>query len=310
MIVDTIPVDSKRDAFASSMSASTSLPSSSTFIQPQPTISVTGQYSNDLDDAPPPYELVTPSSPSQPEPTSPISRKSMRKSVEAPQPWTAEIDTIAPGEAPCICPTNPAEHVAPSFLRPVPKPSDSVSYEPLPRPFVIDAKPGAVELSKSFAPWDIPALHKHDVQKEDWQQLLGDVQACAKLSSGQRIVSGALPVTRHLGPPGHIASFLVEQGMKKQKTTDVAAILDLWNQRFFHPRRLEIILCRGDKRKSGNERDIEFLAPDRMSGFSGAQSSGSSMSSRNCRREHCGRRRSCRGQDDEEKTYRLVVVSI
>lgn len=146
----------------------------------------------------------------------------------------------APGEAPCICPTNPAEHVAPSFLRPVPKPSDSVSYEPLPRPFVIDAKPGAVELSKSFAPWDIPALHKHDVQKEDWQQLLGDVQACAKLSSGQRIVSGALPVTRHLGPPGHIASFLVEQGMKKQKTTDVAAILDLWNQRFFHPRREQI----------------------------------------------------------------------
>lgn len=112
-----------------------------------------------------------------------------------------------------------------------------MTYERLPKPFVIEAKPGVVELSDSFAPWDTPALYKHDVRKEDWEQLLRDVQVCARLSSGQRIVTGVLPATWCLGPPGHLARFFVEQGMKKQKTTDVAALLDVWNERFFHPRR-------------------------------------------------------------------------
>lgn len=75
---------------------------------------------------------------------------------------------------------------------------------------------------------------------------------------------------------------------------------------------LEIILCRGDKRKSGNENDIEFLAPDRMSFPS--SSSTSSGSSRSLRRGCCNKRRSrYEGEavdGEEEKTYRLVVVSL
>ena len=136
-----------------------------------------------------------------------------------------------------MCPSNPTEHVTPSFLRPVPRSDSNVTYERLTEPFIIDAKPGVVELSDSFAPWEVPALHRHDVQKEDWEQLLHDVQNCAKLCGGQRIVSAALPVTRFLGPPGHIASFFAAQGIKKQKTSDVAALLDVWNEKFFHPRR-------------------------------------------------------------------------
>jgi hypothetical protein len=130
-----------------------------------------------------------------------------------------------------ICPLNPAEHLSPCFLRPIPTASDSsTTYERLPRPFVINSKPGTSTLAESFATVGTPALYKHDIQEGDWEELLQDVRTCARLSNGQRVVSSVLPVTKHLGPPGYLASLVVEQGMKKQKTSDVAAALNVWTR--------------------------------------------------------------------------------
>ncbi|KAG9127431.1 hypothetical protein FRC07_013876 [Ceratobasidium sp. 392] len=253
------------------------------------------------DYAPPPYETVVAVPPPRASARS-LLRKSRSGSTSTGRSsiTSGELDLTAVSKA-RICPRTPAEHTSPCFLRPVPSMSEPTSYQRLPRPFVIDPKPGACTLEDSFATMGTPALYRHDVSESDWDELLGDVRACAQLSSGQRVVSGVLPVTRHLGPPGHLASYLAEQGMKRQKTADVVALLDVWNEKFFKPRRLEVILCRGDKRKSGN--DIAFLAPDRMDGSTIVPKQ---------RGGCCYRSRCCSGrkQAEIEKPYRLVVVSI
>jgi hypothetical protein len=41
-------------------------------------------------------------------------------------------------------------------------------------------------------------LHKHDVKEGNWEYLLQDLVAWARLSNGQCIVAGVLPVVRRL----------------------------------------------------------------------------------------------------------------
>ncbi|KAG9104298.1 hypothetical protein FRC06_003806 [Ceratobasidium sp. 370] len=187
------------------------------------------------DYAPPPYETVV--APLPRASTRRLSKRSSSTSTGRSSPYIGELDSVVQ-EKVHICPRNPAEHISPCFLRPAPSVSEpATTYERLPRPFVINSKPGAYTLEDSFATVGTPALNRHDVSESDWEELLGDVRACARLSSGQRVVSGVLPVTRHLGPPGHLASYLAEQGLKHQKTAEVVALLDVWNEKFFKSRR-------------------------------------------------------------------------
>ncbi|KAF8601381.1 hypothetical protein BDV93DRAFT_495760, partial [Ceratobasidium sp. AG-I] len=65
----------------------------------------------------------------------------------------------------------------------------------------------------------------------------------------------------NMGLTGFFVTRAIESGMKTKKTGNVAGLLDIWNERFFHPRRLEVILCRGDYRESGN--NMGAPAPDR-----------------------------------------------
>ncbi|QRV74062.1 hypothetical protein RhiJN_02076 [Ceratobasidium sp. AG-Ba] len=284
---------------------STEGPSSPTsfypFADPESPIAMPGRSSSismsgHPDHAPPSYETAVAEQP----PRLSIVRSLLRKprpSVGSLNLPIGELD-LTSEEKTRICPRIPDEHTSPCFLRPAPPASESgASYQHLPRPFVIDPKPGSYTLEDSFATVGTPALYEHDVQESDWEELLGDVRAAARLSPGQRAVSNVLPVTKHLGPPGFFASALAEQGMKRQKTAHVAALLDVWNERFFKPRRLEVILCRGDKRKSG--KDIGFLAPDRV------DTPPASLPKQRggcC----CSRRK----QAAIEKPYRLVVVSL
>ncbi|KAF8603769.1 hypothetical protein BDV93DRAFT_441582, partial [Ceratobasidium sp. AG-I] len=104
-------------------------------------------------------------------------------------------------------------------------------------------------------------FYKHDILAEDWVRFLEDIQIVARLTGGQRVVAGVLPVTMHIGFAGFFVSRAIQNGMKKKNTGNVSGLLDIWNERFFKPRQLEVILCRGDYRESGN--NLEAPAPDR-----------------------------------------------
>ncbi|KAG8678935.1 hypothetical protein FRC09_019407 [Ceratobasidium sp. 395] len=156
---------------------------------------------------------------------------------------------------------NPLDPPPPCFGRVVLPPSSTVTYEPLSKPFVIHGKTGKMFLDDAFAITPIPAFHKHDVETDDWIRFLEDVQAVARFNGGQKAVAGALPVTRHIGFIGHFVSKAVERSMRKQNTANVVDLLNVWNDRFFNHRRLSVILCKGDYRESGIDRDLP--APDR-----------------------------------------------
>ncbi|CAE6482170.1 unnamed protein product [Rhizoctonia solani] len=176
----------------------------------------------------------------------------------------------------------------PLSMRPVPEASDSLTYGKLPRPFVIQAKTSKHQLPDLFSSVGIPALPKHDVDESDWVNLLQELVVCSRYSTGQRVVARVLPVTKCLGPPGCLANLVIEQGMRKSKLTKSLALLDTWNETFFRPRKLEVILCKGDRCKSG--RRTGFLAPDRTNI---APKRGENLAS-----------------EPTDKDYRLVVISI
>lgn len=134
-------------------------------------------------------------------------------------------------------PRDPLDPPPPCFSRVIAPPSEDTTYEQLPHPLVIDAKPGKKFLDEAFATTGTPALYRHDVLAEDWVRLLEDIQIVARLTGGQRVVAGALPVTMHIGFSGFLVSRAIEKGMKKKNAGNVVKLLDIWNERFFKPRR-------------------------------------------------------------------------
>ncbi|CAE6454532.1 unnamed protein product [Rhizoctonia solani] len=183
--------------------------------------------------------------------------------------------------------SEPWETIHPS-MRPVPETSDSLTFEKLPRPFVIQAKTSKHKLPDLFSSVGTPALARHDVRESDWDHLLQELVVCSRYSTGQRFVASVLPVTKCLGPPGCLANFAIEQGMRKSKLTKSLALLETWNEGFFKPRKLEVVLCKGDRCKSG--RRTGFLAPDRTN-IVPRQGQGLAP-------------------EPADKDYRLVVISI
>ncbi|QRV74059.1 hypothetical protein RhiJN_02073 [Ceratobasidium sp. AG-Ba] len=221
---------------------------------------------------------------------------------------------------------NPLDPLPACFSRVVLPPSETTTYERLPNPFVIHGKPGKTFLDDAFVVEPLPAFHKHDVETDDWMRFLDDVVTVAKFNGGQKAVAAALPVTKHLLFVGRLASMAVEHGMKKQNIANVVDLLNTWNERFFGPRRLSVVLCKGNYRYSGTDRDLP--APDRphatprVNGHHDDDSSSSDSDSYSGRSGRRGRgaarredRRSRRSERRTEKkaksreAYRLVVVS-
>lgn len=116
-------------------------------------------------------------------------------------------------------------------------PSEVTTYEPLAQPFVIHGKPGKKYLDDAFPTTGLPAFYKHDILAEDWVRFLEDIQLVSRLGGGQRVAASVLPVTKHIGFIGSMASRVIHNEVKKSNKGKVTALLDIWNERFFRPRR-------------------------------------------------------------------------
>jgi hypothetical protein len=101
----------------------------------------------------------------------------------------------------------------------------------------VHAKPGKKFLNDAFEIVGTNLLENHDVCDRDWDRLLQDIQTVARLTKGQRIAARVLPVTMYMGCTGFFVSRAIERGMKRKKAASVNALLDVWNERFFRPRR-------------------------------------------------------------------------
>jgi len=136
-----------------------------------------------------------------------------------------------------------------------------------------------------------------------------DLHITGQLTGGQRIMAQALPLAMSVGFIGGLfMSRAIEKRMKNKKNEPVADLVDIWNQHFFHARRLHVILAHGSENISG---DVDGPAPDwghrSQSNASSSSDSSSSDDDRHGRHDKFGRhaeRRQFRAERKAERRAR------
>lgn len=100
----------------------------------------------------------------------------------------------------------------------------------------------------------------HDITKEDWEKFLNDLQKVAHMPLSQRLFSGNFIANRP-------TSQSVQFRMSEKNVQHVGDYLLAYNQYFFHPRRISVVLAMGRQRYSG---ETDEIPPDlRVPGKSG-----------------------------------------
>ncbi|KAF8588170.1 hypothetical protein K439DRAFT_1336018 [Ramaria rubella] len=117
---------------------------------------------------------------------------------------------------------------------------------------------------------------QRDIMEGDWARFLEDLQITGRLSGSEKIAATVIPIAMHIGLAGMLVSRAIKGRMKSKKNEPAGQLVDMWNDHFFHPRRLHVILARGNENLSG---DVEGPAPDLREGRSRRSSSCSSSSS-------------------------------
>ncbi|PCH44672.1 hypothetical protein WOLCODRAFT_145106 [Wolfiporia cocos MD-104 SS10] len=206
----------------------------------------------------------------------------------------------------------------PSFLRP---PAHDLAYAPF-QPAVLMGR--STKLASGFPPLapQCPAVphpfSTHDVGEEDWRRFVHDIGAAASLSATERVVAGVAPMAMHTSMiTGFIISNAIEKRMMRKKVSAIGELIDTWNQNFFHPRRMYIVLAQGSIVYSGGpdeplpdmpgkdvihygHRDDNSESDSSDSSFSGDESE----SRRDRRKQRRQDRRDRKNQRREDKRHR------
>ncbi|KAF8704290.1 hypothetical protein RHS03_06102, partial [Rhizoctonia solani] len=273
------------------------------------------------DYAPPTYEAAT----SLPAPS--ITSRSETHSSPDDEPSTESIVNSEP-DTKVIQSRDPLDPMPSCFSR---DPPTEAAHQALSYPFIVHAKPGKKLLDDAFDTFSSNILEKYNVFDHDWARLIEDIRIAAQLTKGEKATAKVLPVTKYIGCTGYFVSRAIEKKMKRKNAASVNALLEVWNEQFFRPRRLEITLCRGDWRVSSTAEcsEIQYPAPDRphvqprqrgCCGTRGAEWRASvQMDNKPGESSICGRRKMCNagmkrqqqeGCSSKKEGYRLVVISI
>jgi len=180
--------------------------------------------------------------------------------------------------APQITIVSPSPDPAPSFSR---QPSPFVPYTPFPVMYLTSKKR---HLDKGFPLLPPPTpvtphpFVTHDVNEVDWHRFLNEVQKAGKLTGREQLEAAAVPITTHMSILGVFATSAIESNMKDKKVIPVGELIDTWNRLFFHPRKMEVMLAKGQLDGIGNA-SIPKGPQRRPSTSSSSSSSSGSLSS-------------------------------
>ncbi|KAG9218091.1 hypothetical protein CCMSSC00406_0010250 [Pleurotus cornucopiae] len=97
----------------------------------------------------------------------------------------------------------------------------------------------------------------HDVTQEDWQSFVNDVNQAAELTAKDKVQAYSLPFISIVPLINSVAGLAVTTYMKKRKEVPVSKRINAWNHYFFHPRRMDVILMRGQQRIGRPQSDNE-----------------------------------------------------
>ncbi|RDX43022.1 hypothetical protein OH76DRAFT_1247243 [Lentinus brumalis] len=96
----------------------------------------------------------------------------------------------------------------------------------------------------------------HDVNEDDWARFLHDV----RVAGGQGPVNSAgAGATAPWGARRGLVGMIVDMAMSSNKKSPVADVIADWNNRFFHPRLMNVVLAQGAVTYTGPE---DVIPPD------------------------------------------------
>ncbi|KAJ6556559.1 hypothetical protein DFH09DRAFT_923443 [Mycena vulgaris] len=139
----------------------------------------------------------------------------------------------------------------------------------------------------------------HDVSEMDWHQFLEDMRNVANLTPQDHTNAFCVPILSAVPIINLAIAGAITHYIRRKKPRLVSLLVDKWNHHFFHPRKIEVILMRGQTKLSGqSDQPIANLYTPRTINFTppsvGDQESDGKPAS----------------QRDRDKTYRLFVVSM
>jgi len=101
----------------------------------------------------------------------------------------------------------------------------------------------------------------HDVTEEDWLMFLRDLLSVGELTASEDMCTGPVLCCCCLGLLGLGFALYFRKKFKKEKTIFVCAMIDIWNEKFFYPRKMEVLVARGRQRLSGPPGDRDVPVP-------------------------------------------------
>ncbi|KAJ7016545.1 hypothetical protein C8F04DRAFT_509601 [Mycena alexandri] len=191
--------------------------------------------------------------PSSTSPPSSISGPS--SSLRPPPQWTS---SSTDGSGPLFppethsqthLPVKPAE--ASSLTRLPPANLPRVPFQPM---FLLADGPSLRDGFPTVPPPSMQQPHPfalYDVNQTDWLQFLTDLRVVANLTPQDKVAASSVPILSAI-PLVHIAvATAITHHLQRKKKWLASLLVDKWNHHFFHPRRIEVILMRGQSKLSG-----------------------------------------------------------
>ncbi|THG95419.1 hypothetical protein EW145_g7963, partial [Phellinidium pouzarii] len=189
-----------------------------------------------------------------------------------------------PREGPSSAPVHPADRPSSASARSTPTPPLARAPSSPPRarglyvpsteapnasfpPLVIHSKGKRLEegFYNTLPPTDVEPhpFAQRNITKADWKKFLDDIQSSARLAASDSrspqplVMSGGIirNVMRSL------SATATENQREPGSRNSLGALIDTWNENFFHPRGLEVVLAKGSRRLSGN---LALPPPDSM----------------------------------------------
>jgi hypothetical protein len=203
------------------------------------------------------------------------------------------------------CATSSPRHVDPNQVH-IPKSFSShqpnFSHNPFPPIYLIANGKSLSSGFPSMPPPSSPEMphpfETHDVNERDWTSFLGEI---ASLGGGQHAQ------THSSGGLAKLVGTLLH-GLTGPPPGSAGPLIDQWNDRFFHPRKMEVILAQGPVKLSGpRDGRLPVLNREQERAHrqrSGSRSSSSSSSSDDERHSHGDSHHTVIGGRRERRTGR------
>ncbi|KAF9445679.1 hypothetical protein P691DRAFT_254637 [Macrolepiota fuliginosa MF-IS2] len=108
-------------------------------------------------------------------------------------------------------------------------------------------------LDKGFSlslPLSSEATHpfkQRDITDADWTRFMQDLRDRTAFPNSQKNSTFIIPIALGLGPGAFFISNAIKAKIRRKKLAHAIALINTWNQNFFGPRQVEIILMRGTR---------------------------------------------------------------